>query len=215
MDKLKINFNSEIISSTIHFIGFILSIIAVTFLIVYASAEKDAWKIVSFSIYGVCLMFLFLISSIYHGVNHSEELKEKLRTFDYIGIFLLIAGTFTPICLVLLRGLLGWTLFGIIWFLALGGIIIRSLKAPIWITSPMYLIMGWLALVIAVPVYNFNPQCFLFLLIGGLFYTLGFVIFSIQLPKLIEGKFTSHEVWHILVLLGAISHFIVMYKYIL
>jgi hemolysin III len=215
MDEIKINFNSEIVSSTIHFIGFILSIVGVTFLIVYASAEKDAWKIVSFSIYGVCLMFLFLFSSIYHGVNHSKELKEKLRTFDYIGIFLLIAGTFTPICLVLLRGLLGWTVFGIIWFFAIMGIIIKSLKAPAWITSPMYLIMGWLALVIVIPVYNINPQCFLFLLIGGLFYTLGFIIFSIQGQKFIEGRFTFHEIWHILVLLGAISHFIVMYVYIL
>jgi hemolysin III len=216
MAKIKIEINDEIISSIIHFVGLLFAIVAITFLIVYSSLMRDPWKIVSFSIYGITLILLFLFSSLYHGINHSKSAKEKLRYFDYAAISLTIAGTFTPVCLTLLRGFFGWTVFGIIWFFAIMSIILRSgFKAPIWITSPTYIVMGWLAILIAFPIYKLNINAFKLLLLGGLFYTLGFIIFSAQKPTIIENKFTFHEIWHILVLLGAISHFLMMFFYIL
>lgn len=215
MAKMDFEFNDEMVSSIIHIVGFIFSIVAITFLIVYSSLMNDAWKIVSFSIYGFTLLFLFLFSALYHGINHSPSLKEKLRTVDYIGIFLLIGGTFTPICLTILRGVFGWTIFGIIWFLAISGICIKLLKVPIWVTSPIYFVMGWLGLLIAFPIYHISVSAFYYLFAGGMFYSIGFLIFSMQKPTIVEGKFTFHEIWHVFILLGAISHYIMMFKCIL
>ncbi len=216
MAKLKLELNDEHISSIIHLVGLLFSFVAVTFLIVYSSLMKDPWKIVSFSIYGLTLLLLFLASTLYHGVNHSKTIKENLRYFDYASISLLIAGTFTPVCLLLLRGFYGWTIFGLIWFFAIVGIVLRlGFKAPIWITSPIYIIMGWLAVLLAKPIFDFNINAFWLLLLGGIFYTLGFIIFSAQKPTIIENKFTFHEIWHILVLLGAISHFLLIFLYLL
>jgi len=214
MEKEKFEFNSEIASSIIHIVGFIFSIVAISFLVVYSSAEKNAWKIVGFSIYGFTLIFLFLFSSLYHGINHSEKIKERLRTFDYIGIFLLIAGTFTPVCLTILRGIFGWTIFGVIWLLAILGIIIRSLKVPVWVTSPIYLLMEWLGILVAFPLFDLSVRAFYYLLAGGIFYTFGLIIFTIQKPNL-SSHLTFHEIWHVFVLLGAISHFLMMVFYIL
>ena len=203
MAKLDISLNDEQISSIIHLIGLFFAIVAVAFLIVYASIRGDPWKIVSFGIYGLTLILLFLSSTLYHGVNHSKKIKERLRYLDYVSISLLIAGTFTPVCLILLRGFYGWTVFGIIWFFAILGIILRlGFKAPIWITSPIYIIMGWLAVLIAIPVFRMNSDAFRLLLLGGIFYTLGFMIFTAQKPTIIENKFTFHEIWHILSLTG-------------
>lgn len=216
MVKLDIKFNDEMISSIIHLVGFLFAFVGVTFLIVYASLMRDPWKIVSFSIYGFTLLLLFIASTLYHGVNHSKTLKERLRYLDYASISLVIAGTITPVCLILLRGFYGWTVFGLIWFFAILGIILRiGFKAPIWITSPIYILMGWLAVLIALPIYELDIMAFKLLLAGGLFYTLGFIIFSAQKPTLIENKFTFHEIWHILILLGSICHFVMIFLYLL
>ncbi len=216
MKKLDIEFSDEMISSIIHLAGFLFAFVAVTFLIVYASLDGDPWKIVSFSIYGATLLFLFLANTFYHGINNSKEMKERFRYLDFVSISLVIAGTFTPVCLVLLRGFYGWTVFGLIWFFAIIGIILRlGFKAPIWITSPLYIMMGWLAVLIVKPIYDFNIMAFKLLVAGGLFYTLGFIIFSIQKPTIIEGKFTFQQIWHILILIASICHFLLIFLYLL
>ena len=172
----------EIANSITHGIGAGLSIAGMVILIVMAARYGDAWRVVSFSIYGATLFFLYLASTLYHSFTN-QRVKRLFRFFDHASIYLLIAGTYTPITLISLRGPWGWTLFGIIWCLAIGGIIAKLFlmgKAKI-ISVIIYLIMGWLVIIAIKPlVFSVPKEMMMWLFVGGICYTLGITFYAIK-----------------------------------
>ncbi len=199
----------EIANSITHGIGAGLSIAALVILVVFAALQGDAWKIVSFSIYGVSLFALYLTSTLYHSFTN-PKLKKFFHVLDHSAIFLLIAGTYTPILLISMRGPWGWTLFGLIWTLALGGIILKVFFFERFkiLSVLFYIGMGWLAVIAVKPLLEMVPTAVnLWLLIGGIFYTVGVVFY---LTKKIPFQ---HGIWHLFVLGGSVSHFLGMLQY--
>lgn len=194
----------EIANSITHGIGVALSVAGLVLLVVFASLYGDAWRIVSFSIYGATLIILYLASTLYHSLTNVKA-KKFFHYLDHSAIFLLIAGTYTPITLVPLRGILGWILFGLIWALAIGGIVFKALsKGRFRIVSVIiYLAMGWLVVIAAKPIISALPSgLMLWLLIGGACYSLGVIFYALKkMPY-------HHMVWHIFVLAGSITHFL-------
>lgn len=194
----------EIASSIIHGIGALLSIAALSLLVVFASLWGDVWKVVSFSIYGASLLILYLSSTFYH-LAKDIRIKRKLQIFDHSAVFLLIAGTYTPFMLVTLRGPWGWSLFGVIWGLALVGIIFKFFftagKYDL-ISSIIYIVMGWIIVIAIGPIVNaLSAGGIAWLFIGGGLYTLGTVFF------LWERIPFNHAIWHVFVLAASIVHF--------
>jgi len=200
----------ERFNSISHIIGALAALAGLVILVVVAAAKGDPWKIVSMSIYGATLFMLYTLSSLYHSLR--GRAKIIFRKLDHYAISSLIAGTYTPITLVTLRGTLGWTLFGIIWGLAVIGIIVDSLprqkhRIPQLI---IYLIMGWLALIALKSLIALLPTTgFVLLLVGGLFYTIGIVFFAF------DGKVRHfHGIWHLFVLAGSTCHYLAMLLYV-
>jgi hemolysin III len=194
----------EIFHSITHGIGAVLAVVGLVALVVLAERGGDAWRIASFSIYGASLAILYCASTLYHSFQ-DERLKRLFRHFDHLSIFLLIAGTYTPVALVALRGMWGWTIFGLIWGLAVAGIIYEFLFLGRykWITVTIYLGMGWLAVVAIKPMITIVPRGLLWwLLAGGLFYT-GGVLFYVR-----KKMRYHHVLWHLFVLFGSACHFL-------
>ena len=194
----------EIANSITHGVGIGLSIAALVILVVLASKRGDAWRIVSFSIYGATLILLYLSSTLYHSVVN-PKIKNIFRILDHSAIYLLIAGSYTPITLTFMRGAWGWTLFGIVWGIALGGItltilLLDKLKALLVIS---YVAMGLLIVIAFKPMIQMVPGgMIIWLFIGGACYLLGIVFYLWKkLPY-------HHPIWHIFVLGGSISHFL-------
>jgi len=195
----------EIANSITHGIGAGLSIAALVILVVLASKRGDAWRIVSFSIYGATLILLYLSSTLYHGFVN-PRIKNVFRILDHSAIYLLIAGTYTPVTLTLMRrGAWGWTLFGLAWGMAIGGIIITALlldrlKALLVLS---YVVMGLLVVIAIKPMIQMVPRgMIIWLFIGGACYILGIVFYLWKkLPY-------HHPIWHLFVLGGSISHFL-------
>ena len=193
----------EIFNSITHGIGTLLSIAGLVILTVFASMKGDVWHVVSFSIFGTSMVLLYLASTLYHSFTKTK-IKNLFARFDHAAIFLLIAGTYTPFMLTTIRGPLGWTLFGIVWGLAITGIVIRSIyltrfrKLMMW----FYLAMGWMFLIAVVPmVKNLPSNSMAFLFIGAGFYSLGVIFYAWRNLKY------GHGIWHLFVLAGTISHF--------
>ena len=208
----------EKINSITHLVGAILSVLAVAILIVQASLQKDVTKIVSFSLYGFSLFSLFLFSTLHHSINSSSRVEKVLKVLDYNAVFLLIAGTITPLSLIVLTGALGWTFFGVIWILAIIGISLKSINPhlPKWVTNTFYITMGWLGFFLAISLFDKISLNALYLLaFGGILYSVGFAIYTKEWPNLIKGKFGFHEIWHILVLVAAGLHWLMYYLYVL
>ncbi len=204
----------EVFNSSSHLVGSIFALLGTALLVVQSCFPPKPWHIISFSIYGLSLFLVFFASSLHHGVNSKKRIEFILRQADYLAIFPLIAGTFTPICLLLLRNPFGWAVVGVVWIIAIIGITLKSIfpNMPKWVTSTMYISMGWLGIVLAFPFYRITGLLgLLFLVSGAFFYSIGFIIYNIEKPNLIEGKFGFHEIWHIFVLLGALSHYLMMY----
>jgi len=209
---------NELISSLSHGLGFLLSIAGLILLIVFASLHGNAWHIVGFSIFGVSLILLYLSSAVYHFLPIDHKFKKTLQKIDHIMIFVLIAGTYTPICFLFPQRGWGWTLFGLIWGMALIGIFLKLAKIKMagWLSTLFYILMGWLAVIAFVPIVNFIPLSGLFWLVGGgIFYTLGAGFFG--LDKIFPRKklFGLHEIFHLFVLAGSFFHFWFMLKYAL
>lgn len=193
----------EIINSITHGIGALLSIAALVILTVVAVNKGNTWHVVSFSIFGVSMFLLYLSSTLYHSFTE-KKIKNLFARFDHAAIFLLIAGTYTPFVLTTLRGPLGWTLFGIIWGLAIAGIVIRSIFLTRFrkLMVGIYLGMGWMFLIAIVPmIKNLPSTSLLFLLIGGGCYSLGVIFYAWRNLKY------GHGIWHLFVLAGSITHF--------
>ncbi len=209
----------EPLNSLTHFAGALLSIVGLVFLLVLSKGEP--WRTTAFAIYGASLILLYTASTLYHSLPVGERVLKWLKTFDHVAIFALIAGTYTPIALVTLQGdkaAWGWTTFGIVWGAALLGIVFKLLwlGAPRWLSTGLYLLMGWMALIAIVPLVQTLPTGgLLWLLAGGLFYSFGAVVYALKRPNLFPGVFGFHELWHLFVLGGSISHFMMMLLYVL
>ena len=200
----KINVNS-------HAIGFILSIVALVLLVAHASMHGDVWHIVSFSIFGTSLILLYAASTFYHSAK-KPELRKRLKIIDHASIYVLVAGTYTPFTLVTLKGKIGWLIFGISWGLALTGIILKLCFTGKYnlISTSMYVFMGWVIVFAIKPlINNLPPEGFLWLLAGGISYTLGAILYSIKKIKF------NHAIFHMFVLTGSFCHFISVYFYVL
>lgn len=194
-----------------HLIGLTAALAGLVVLVALAARKGDPWKIVSFSVYGVTLVALYGFSALHHA--HGGRQGTLLQRFDHYAIYLLIAGTYTPFTLVTLRGAWGWSLFGIIWGLAVAGIVIDSLPRRGRRILPLiiYLLMGWLCLVALAPLLKALPTAgFAWLLAGGLFYTVGLVFFIFD-----ERVRHFHGIWHLFVLAGSVSHYVSIVLYVL
>jgi hemolysin III len=204
-------YHGERFNSISHLVGAALALAGVVVLVTLASWKGDPWKIVSFSIYGASLFLLYTLSTLYHSLR--GRAKDIFRKLDHIAIYLLIAGTYTPLALVTLRGAWGWSLFGIIWGLAIVGIIVDSLhkKGSRTIQMVIYLLMGWLIVVAMYPLIQALPRGGLLLLVlGGVFYTSGMIFYAID-----DRMKHAHGIWHLFVLAGSISHYLAILLYVL
>lgn len=203
--------SEELVNVITHAIGAALGIAGLSALVVGAARHGDPWRIVSFSIYGATLIILYLASVIYHGAR-SPLAKKHLQLFDHIAIYLLIAGTYTPFTLVSMRGPWGWTMFGLIWGLAITGILLKVFfLGRLGIVSTMlYLLMGWIVVIAIKPVMDaVSLRGLLWLVAGGLAYSLGVIFYAWhRLPY-------AHPIWHLFVLAGSVLHFFAIYFYVL
>lgn len=193
-----------------HAFGILLSIIALIFLVLKACMQGDAWQIVSFSIYGASLIMLYTASTIFHS-SKDEERRNKLNVFDHASIYVLIAGTYTPYVLVTLRGSVGWIIFGVIWGLAVAGIILKLFYIDKYrlLSTIMYVLMGWVMIFAVKPIVNsLELGGLIWLLAGGIIYTVGAVFFSLNKLKF------NHAIFHVFVLLGSFCHFMSIYFYV-
>ncbi|RQD75206.1 MAG: hemolysin III family protein [Candidatus Syntrophonatronum acetioxidans] len=205
------------VSGGTHLVGALLSITGLVLLVYYAALQGTPWHIVSFSIFGASLILLYTASTLYHLLPVSPRGTNILRRLDHMMIYVLIAGTYTPICLVPLRGPWGWSMLGSIWGIALVGIILKGLwkGAPRWLSTTFYLAMGWLVIITIGPLTRSLPEGGLaWLAAGGIFYSIGGVIYALKKPNILPG-FGFHEIFHLFVILGSFSHFWLMYRYIL
>jgi hemolysin III len=168
-------------------------------------------KVVSVLVYGLSLIALFSASATYHLAKVKPDTLQTLRKFDHSAIFLLIAGTYTPFCVNAFTGFFHWGLLAIIWTIAVIGIVVKVfyIKAPRWLNAGMYVAMGWLCLsAVGQMSAALSVSAIVWLIVGGVVYTLGAVVYATKIFNFVPGKFGFHEVWHIFVLLGALSHFV-------
>ena len=200
----------EIAHTVTHGVGLLLSIAALVLMVVYSSRYGDAWHITSTSIYGVTLILLYAASTLYHGIPASKA-KQVFRKLDHTSIYLLIAGTYTPFTLVSIRGGWGWTLFGLVWGIAVLGVVLElAIKQRMErLSIGLYLGMGWLVVIAIKPMLaTVETSGMLLLLAGGIFYSLG-IIFYIW-----EKLSYNHAIWHLFVLAGSAMHFCAVFFYV-
>lgn len=203
-------YKGERFNSISHLAGAIASVAGLVTLIYIALSQGNPWKVVSFTIYGSTLVILYLFSTLYHSFK--GKWKKIFQKFDHVAIYLLIAGTYTPFTLVTLQGDVGWTFFGMIWGLAMIGIVIDLLPQKGHRILPLiiYLLMGWLVLLVLEPLINNLPAPgFELLIAGGVFYTMGVLFYVLDSKH----RF-AHGIWHLFVLAGSVSHFITVAAYV-
>jgi len=201
----------EKINIASHAFGFVLSVVALVLLVVHASQHGNAWHIVSFSIFGASLVTLYAASTIYHSAKN-PVLRSRLRIVDHATIYILIAGTYTPFTLVTLGGFAGWTIFGFSWGMAVIGIVLKIFFTGKYdlLSTLMYVFMGWIIVFALDPlIHNLSSEGLFWLVAGGIAYTLGAVLYSIQKIKF------NHAIFHVFVLIGSACHFISVYFYVL
>lgn len=206
----------EPVNSLTHLSGFALSIAGLVLLVRAGAQYGGVARVVSFSIFGASLILLYAASTLYHWLRLSERGTRVLKRLDHIAIFVLIAGTYTPICLVPLWGAWGWSLLVSVWGLALAGVVLKLLwlHAPRWLSTVLYVLMGWLVAVAVVPMLHTVPPGGLWwLLAGGLFYTVGAIIYASKWPNPLPRRFGFHEIWHLFVLAGSFSQFWSIFRY--
>lgn len=215
--KLKIKDTGSAIT---HFIGFIMAVFAAVPLLIKAAKASGYLPFIAMSIFIISMILLYAASTVYHTVDSTEKVNKILRKLDHVMIFLLIAGSYTPICLLVLRGKTGWLLCSAVWLVAIIGIVVKLcwITCPKWFSSVLYIGMGWLCVFAFVPIIHALPMAgFLWLLAGGIIYTVGGVIYALKLPLFnsIHKNFGSHEIFHLFVMGGSLCHFIVMYFFVL
>ena len=205
----------EPVSELTHLAGVLLALIALIVLLTRTGGRLD--QLVAFGIFGLSLIALYSASALYHLLPVSPAATARLRRLDHMTIFILIAGTYTPVCVLALEG--GWRagLLGLIWTLALCGVALKLLwmEAPRWLSVGVYLAMGWLAVIAASAIFRAIPYGGIaWILGGGLVYSTGALIYALKRPNLVPGVFGFHELWHLFVLAGSACHFWAMLRYI-
>ncbi len=199
----------EIINSATHLFGVALAIVATAILVVFATLRGGAWHIVSFSIFGATLILLYGASSAYH-LALSPKWRSRLQRFDHAMIFVLIAGTYTPVMLTALRGGWGWSIFGVVWGITVVGIVWKFFARRITggISITLYILTGWIALVAIVPlVQTLSGATLFWMVLGGALYTAGALALAVPHTFLFRSVLTPHNLFHVFVLLGSTSHF--------
>lgn len=195
--------NEERMNAITHGVGAALAIAGLVLLVVFAALYGNVWHVVSFSIFGATLVILYLASTLYHSFRDGA-IKFLFRKFDHMSIFLLIAGTYTPFCLAVLRGWIGWTLFGVVWGCCFTGIVFKALftgKKEL-LSTIIYMVMGWVILLAIKPLYlHVSAATFIYLVLGGVCYTMGTYFFIHERIRY------NHSIWHLFVLAGSTFHF--------
>lgn len=206
-------------SALTHFIGFLAVIPIFILLIQRAKVEASTMHVIGFTVFGISLLMLYGASTIYHTLYLPPEKTNILRRIDHMMIFVLIAGTYTPVCLISLRGKWGWTLLICIWAFALFGLLLKLfwMDAPRWLSTLIYVVMGWLAVIAFVPLERaVSWKGIGLLLAGGIAYTVGAVIYGLKKPNLAFLKsFGFHEIFHVFVMIGSGIHILFMFQYVL
>ena len=190
-----------------HGAGACLSVVGLVGLLI--ASQGKPWHLTAYAIYGVSLIFLFTASTLYHSLHGDQHRIERLQALDQVAIFGLIAGTYTPVCLLALRGAWGYGLLAVVWGLAFVGAALRIglRKCPAWLPFALYLLMGWLCVVAMGPISQaLAGGGMAWLFAGGLMYTVGAVVMATDRPRLWPGRFGSHDLWHVLVLGGSAAH---------
>lgn len=206
----------EPVSGLTHVFGAIMSVIGLILLMTLSINNITRFAV--FSVFGVSMIMLYSASSIYHLVNFSESTIFLLRKLDHSMIYVLIAGTYTPVCLIALNGILGWGLFIGIWILAILGIILKMfwMEAPRWLYTMFYVFMGWISVFVIAPLGKIVPLSgILWLAAGGVLYTLGAIIYAAKWPRINSKIFGFHEIFHIYVLMGSFCHYWFMLRYVM
>ncbi|MCL9684683.1 PAQR family membrane homeostasis protein TrhA [Legionella maioricensis] len=209
-DKLQTK-AEEIGNATTHALGVLLSLIAITLFIVFAMNQEDALKLISSLVFGSTLLLMYASSTLYHSFK-DPKLKHLFRIVDHASIYLLIAGSYTPFMLVTLKGGWGWTMFILVWSLALAGVVFKIFFVHKFelLSTAIYLLMGWMCLVVVKPIYELLPlgglEC---VVAGGLCYTIGVIFYAWERLKF------SHLLWHLFVLAGSVFHFFAVLLYVI
>ena len=207
------------IRSLIGITAIVLSIVGTILLVHRAGALGSVRHVLSFVIYGLSLISLWTLSTLYHSLNVSSRVKRTLELIDHAMIYFLIAGTYTPICLIVLEGSWRWSIFCVNWTLAITGMVLKLVfrLPPKWLVNlffVFYIIMGWLGMIAWIPLTKTLPQAgFFWLILGGVFYTVGSGFFNLRHLNF-HPWFGCHEIWHLFVLAGSFSHFWMIFNYV-
>lgn len=220
MSKIIVEYIKDPGSAITHFTGMLMAIFAAIPLLIKAAHEPSRVYVISIAVYAASLILLYTASTTYHTFNRSEKINTLLKKIDHMMISVLIAGSYTPICLLVLKGRTGILLLGIVWGIALAGILIKAfwVYCPKWVSSVLYIGMGWTCVLAFTQILNsMSPAAFGWLLAGGIIYTAGGVIYALKLPIFNSRHkyFGSHEIFHLFVMGGSACHFIVMYAFVL
>jgi len=201
-------------SAATHGVGAVLALAGTVLLLARVISTGEIVSGVVFSIYGVSMFCLYLASTLYHCVNTTVPRRLALRKYDHCAIYLLIAGSYTPMCVLALGGRAGIALLSVIWGMALAGIVLTlvKLEIPRWLTSVIYLIMGWAAIFAIAPLSRAMPVAgMVWLLAGGILYSVGGILYAVKWPGRNNPRFGCHEIFHVFILLGSVCHFMLMY----
>ncbi len=201
-------------SALTHGAGAILALVGTTILLCRAFFHQDFLSMAVFAVYGFSMICLYTASTLYHSIRGSHAWRIALRKYDHCSIYLLIAGSYTPVCILALANQIGYTLFAVIWCCALVGIILTAIRLniPAWVSALIYLAMGWLAVFAIIPLQQvLSPIAMGWLLMGGVFYTIGGVMYGLKWPFRNNPRFGCHEIFHLFILAGSVSHFFMMF----
>jgi hemolysin III len=199
----------EPVNSLTHWAAAVLAVIGLIALLTISWGTPA--KVISVAVYGASLIFLFSASATYHAVHRKEKVLEIFRKVDHAAIFLLIAGTYTPFCVLGFSGFWQWGMLTIVWSLALIGIVVKIfyIHSPRWLNAGIYVLMGWIGIAAAGQIFTALPLWVIgWLVAGGVIYTLGAVVYSTKLFNFVPGVFGFHEIWHIFVMIAAAAHFV-------
>lgn len=206
-------------SAITHFIGMLMAMFAALPLIIKALRAPDTVHVISLSIFMISMILLYAASTTYHTFDISPKINKILKKLDHCMIFVLIAGSYTPVCLIVLHGMTGYLLLALVWGIAILGIVFKLcwVTCPKWVSSVLYIAMGWICVLAFTQIINALPKAaFNWLLTGGIIYTVGGVIYALKLPifNSRHKNFGSHEIFHLFVMAGSMCHFIMMFKYV-
>lgn len=212
-----IHVTDERFNAISHLVGACFALVGAGLLVVQASVQGDPWKLVGLGVYGASLLLLFVSSALHHGIDGSPRVNEVLRTLDYDSVFFLIAGTVTPLVLVLFRNLYGWTVLGAVWTIAVLGIVLRSVwrGVPKYVTNTLYIALGWMSVLLLGAAVSVPLGAMALMAAGGLVFSAGFVIFVIEKPNPLPGVFGFHELWHLMVVVASLLNYLLIYLYVL